>query len=139
MTPIEWINQILIHKESWESFSESDRKTFNPYIINRFLSMDNDFIEIVNMFQSYSLDGMNLKYVYTFYCKILPKGKRYNKYIKNKNENKFNLELVYILCDYFEESSSNILDYIELTSKDKIKSILELYGLESKKIRKLIK
>jgi dTDP-D-glucose 4,6-dehydratase len=101
--------------------------------------MDNDFIEIVNMFQSYSLSGMNLKYVYTFYCKILPKGKRYNKYIKNKNENKFNLELVDILCDYFEESSSNILDYIELTSKDKIKYILELYGIEPKKIRKLIK
>ena len=68
MTPIEWIDQILVHKESWESFSELDRKTFNPYIINRFLSMDNDFIEIVNMFQSYSLGDMNLKYVYTFYC-----------------------------------------------------------------------
>ena len=53
MTIIDWINQVLVHKKSWDSFDESEQKTFSPYILNRFLSMDKEFIEVVNYFQRY--------------------------------------------------------------------------------------
>ena len=43
--------------------------------------MDKDFIEAVNMFQPYSIGMLESKYIYEFYCKLLPKGKRFNKYI----------------------------------------------------------
>ena len=33
MTIIEWMNQLLVHKKSWDSFSETDKKSFNSYII----------------------------------------------------------------------------------------------------------
>ena len=71
MTIIDWINQVLVHKKSWDSFTESDQKTFNAFIINRWLSMDDDFIEVVNYFQKYSIGVLDSREVYNFYKNIL--------------------------------------------------------------------
>ena len=46
MTIVEWINQILIHKTPWENFDDSEHKTFSPFIVNRWLSMDSDYVVI---------------------------------------------------------------------------------------------
>ena len=84
MTIIDWINQLLVHKKSWESFSETEQKSFNAFIINRWLSMDRDFIGVVNLFQRFSIGLLKPREVYKWYCDVLPKGKRFNKYIKGK-------------------------------------------------------
>jgi hypothetical protein len=139
MTIIDWINSILIYKKPWEEFSEAHQKSFSPYIINRFLSMDPEFTEIVNMFQPYSIGMLESKDIYEFYCKLLPKGKRFNKYIKGKKDKKYDPELIDLLCKYFEESKSHVLDYLELINKEQLKSILQLYGVEPKKVRRYIK
>jgi hypothetical protein len=139
MTIIDWINSILVHKKPWEEFSEEHHKTFSPYIINRFLSMDPEFTEIINMFQPYSIGMLESKDIYEFYCKLLPRGKRFNKYIKGKKSKKYDPELIGLLCKYFEESESHILDYLELINKEQLKSILQLYGIEPKKVRKYLK
>ena len=34
MTPFEWINQILVYKKPWDSFSDTEQKTFSTFIIN---------------------------------------------------------------------------------------------------------
>ena len=139
MTIVDWINQILVHKKPWDSFSEDDRKTFSPFIINRWLSMDKEFIEVVNMFQPYSIGMLESKDIYKFYCKLLPRGKRFNKYIKGKKSKKYNPELINLLRGYFEESKSHVIDYLDLINKKQLKAILELYGVEPKKVRKYIK
>ena len=139
MSIVDWINQILVHKKPWDSFSESDRKTFSPFIINRWLSMDKEFIEVVNMFQPYAIGMLESKDVYRFYCNLLPRGKRYNKYIKGKKSKKYDKELVNLLCVNFEESKSHVIDYLELINKKQLKSILELYGIEPKKVKKWIR
>ena len=139
MTIIDWMNQLLIYKKPWESFTESDQKSFSPYIVNRFLSMDTEFIEIVNYFQKYSIGLLESKEIYKWYCDILPKGKRFNKYIKGKKSKKYDDELKNILCNYFECSKLQVLDYIELIPEEELKEILGKYGIEPKKIRKLIK
>ena len=84
MTIVEWVNQILVYKTPWENFDESEHKTFSPFIVNRWLSMVNDFIEIVNFFQKYSIGLLEPKDTYKWYCDVLPKGKRFNRYIKGK-------------------------------------------------------
>ena len=48
MTIIDWMNQLLVHKKHWNDFTEDEQKKFSPFIINRWLSMDIEFIEIVN-------------------------------------------------------------------------------------------
>tara|TARA_Y100000310_G_scaffold304856_1_gene344446 strand:- start:139 stop:324 length:186 start_codon:yes stop_codon:yes gene_type:complete len=49
------------------------------------------------------------------------------------------LLLVSLLCKYFEESKNHIVDYLELMNKKQLKMILEMYGVEPKKVRKYIK
>ena len=139
MTIIDWINQALVHKKPWDSFTESDKKTFNAFIINRWLSMDIEFIEIINYFQKYSIGTLESKDAYRLYCDVLPKGKRFNKYIKGKKSKKCNKELVDILINHYECSKLHVEEYIELLPKDNIISILEVYGIDKKTIKKLVK
>jgi len=139
MTIIDWMNQLLVHKKPWNEFTEDEQKKFSPFIINRFLSMDKDFIEIVNMFQQYSIGTLESKDVYEFYRNLLPKGKRFNKYIKGKKDKKYEPELINVLVNYFNCSKLNVIEYLELISKEDLKLILESYGVEPKKVRKYIK
>ena len=139
MTIIDWMKNILVHKKSWDSFDESEQKTFSPYIINRFLSMDKEFIELVNFFQKFSIGLLDNKYIYNFYCNALPKGKRFNKYIKAKKSIKHKDWLIDLVRNHFEISKKDTLDYLELLTKDDLKLLLEKYGTEKKKIREVIK
>ena len=139
MTIVEWINQILVHKTPWENFDESEHKTFSTFIVNRWLSMDKEFLEIVNFFQKYSIGLLEPKDTYKWYCDVLPKGKRFNRYIKGKKQVKYDDELVGIVCKHYEISKKECIEYIELLSKEELISMLELYGKNKKEVKKLLK
>ena len=139
MTIVEWINQILVYKTPWENFDESEHKTFSTFIVNRWLSMDKDFLEIVNFFQKYSIGLLETKDTYKWYCDVLPKGKRFNRYIKGKKQKKYDKELVEMVCKYFEISKKECTEYVEIMNKEELKSILQLYGTEPKQIKKILK
>jgi hypothetical protein len=139
MTIIDWINQLLVHKKSWEEHSETDRKTFNTFIINRWLSMDMDFIEVVNYFQKYSIGTLEPQEVYKWYVDFLPRGKRFNKYIKGKKDKKYDPELVDIICKYFECSKLEAKENLSLLLKEEVNQILEKYGVDPKKIKSICK
>ena len=137
MTIFDWINQILVKKTHWNDFTIDEQKKFSPFIINRWLSMDKDFIEIVNVFQKYSIGTLEPREVYKWYCDILPKGKRFNKYIKGKKEKKYDKELIDIVTNHFESSKLQKIQYLELIDKEELKSILEMYGKDKKTIKRL--
>ena len=139
MTIFDWINQILVKKTHWNEFTEDEQKKFSPFIINRWLSMDKDFLEIVNYFQKYSIGTLEPREVYKWYCDMLPKGKRFNKYIKGKKDKKYNTELIDIMVTHFECSKSQAKDYLELINKDELIEILEKYGMNEKTIKRLLK
>ena len=139
MTIFDWVNNILVHKKHWDDFSESDQKKFSPFIINRWLSMDKDFIEIVNYFQKYSIGTLEPREVYKWYCNMLPKGKRFNKYIKGKKDKKHESWLMDLLTEYFGESKNHVKEYLELISKEELVSILQKYGTDPKQIKNICK
>ena len=139
MTIFDWINQINYEKKSWDSFSEAEQKTFNTFIINRWLSMDEELIQIVNYFQKYSIGLLEPKDTYMWYRDIIPKKKRFNKYIKGKKAMKYDSELITTICKYYETSKNECIEYIEMMDKKQLISILELYGKEPKQIKKLLK
>ena len=139
MTIFDWINQILVKKTHWNKFTEDEQKKFSPFIINRWLSMDKDFLEIVNFFQKYSIGTLEPREVYKWYCDMLPKGKRFNKYIKGKKDKKYNTELIDIMVTHFECSKSQVKDYLELINKDELVEILQKYGMNEKTIKRLLK
>ena len=139
MTIIDWMNQLLVHKKHWNEFSEDEQKKFSPFIINRWLSMDKDFIEIVNVFQKYAIGTLEPREVYKWYCDVLPKGKRFNRYIKSKKQKKYNKELINILVNHLECSKLQVKEYLELISKEELVYILELYGTDPKLIKTICK
>ena len=139
MTIFNWINEILVSKKHWNDFTEDEQKKFSPFIINRWLSMDKDFLEIVNYFQKYSIGTLEPREVYKWYCDMLPKGKRFNKYIKGKKDKKYNTELIDIMVMHFECSKSQVKDYLDLIAKDELIEILEKYGMNEKTIKRLLK
>ena len=139
MKIFDWLNEVLVGKRPWDSFSESDQKTFSPFLINRFLSMDVEFIEIVNVFQKYAIGTLEPREVYMWYRDILPKGKRFNKYIKGKSSKKFDKELVKIISNHFQCSKIDTKEYLELIDKDELRYILGIYGLDNKKINRMMK
>ena len=139
MTIFDWINQILVKKTHWNEFTADDQKKFSPFIINRWLSMEPEFIEIVNYFQKLAIGTLEPREVYKWYCEILPRGKRFNKYIKGKKDKKYNTELIDIMVTHFECSKSQVKDYLDLINKDELKEILENYGKDKKTIKRLCK
>ncbi len=139
MTIFNWINEILVKKTHWNEFTEDEQKKFSPFIINRWLSMDKDFLEIVNYFQKYSIGTLEPREVYKWYCDMLPRGKRFNKYIKGKKDKKYNTELIDIMVTHFECSKLQVKDYLDLIAKDELMEILKKYGMNEKTIKRLLK
>ena len=139
MTIFNWLNQILFYKKGWNTFTMTDQKIFQPYIINRFLSMNEEYIEIVNYFQKYSVGLLESKEIYKWYCAVLPKRKQWNKYIKGKSHKKYDKELVDIISNHFECSKLQTKEYLGLINKEELKEILEMYGIDKKKTKRLCK
>ena len=139
MTIFDWIGQILVDKKPWDSFTEEEQKTFNAFIINRWLSMDEEFIEVVNYFQKYAIGTLEPREVYKWYVDFLPKGKRFNKYIKGKKDKKYDPELIRIMCEYFQCSKTEVKENLSLISKEELKEILQKYGTDPKQIKTICK
>jgi len=139
MTIFNWINEILVSKKHWDDFTIDEQKKFSPFIINRWLSMESEFIEIVNYFQKYAIGTLEPREVYKWYCEILPKGKRFNKYIKGKKDKKYNAELIDIIAMHFECSKLQVKNYLKLIDKIELIEILGKYGMNEKTIKRLLK
>ena len=138
MKLFDWLNQITLYKKDWNSFTEEEQKTFNNYMITRFLSMNKDWVEAVNHLQKYTIT-METKDVYNLYKNLLPKGKRFLRYIKGKTDKKYNKDLVKLLSRYFECSNAHVMEYMDLLPVEQLKNILISYGKNKKEIKTLLK
>ena len=138
-TIFDHLANITWKKTPWSKLDEASQKTFSPYLINRWLSMNMDYIEIVDMFQQYTIGPLSKKHVYQLYFDFLPKQKSFNKYIKGKKQDKYNKELVKLIADHFQTARSEAEEYIGLLEKEQISSILKKYGKNEKEIKGLLK
>jgi len=130
-------------KRKWETLSELDRKSFSPYLINRWLSQTPELIEYVDMFQRYTIGLLEPRDVYKLYYDFLPKKKFFSKYVKGKKQETVNEELVTIIKDHLQVSETEAIEYTEILKiqeKDHIfKELLIRYGKDEKEIKKLLK
>ncbi len=138
-TIFDHLANITWKKTPWDTLDEASQKTFSPYLINRWLSMNMDYIEIVDMFQQYTIGPLSKKLVYQLYFDFLPKQKTFNKYIKGKKADKYNKDLVKLIADHFEVPKLEAEEYIELLKKDEIISLLKKYGKSDKEAKTLLK
>lgn len=123
------LNQIRYTKSNtyWNDLSESERKSFSSYMINRWLSMDMDIIELVSYVQTLDMKPELLE---RFYREFLPKDKSFLKYIKGESD--LNIEEIEILSEHFEISKREaIIYYLMLKERDELDTVDEikkLYG-----------
>ena len=138
MNLFKWIDELFVGKRDWDSFSDADKKKFSPFMVNRYLSMKDDFLPFVNHFQKYTIEVMPHKSVYQFYCNLLPKKKTYLKYLSGKKE-KTNDKFINYLVKYFEISKQQASEYVKLMPKENLTYMLKEYGKTDKEIKKMIK
>jgi len=138
-TIFQHLSGIKEKKQSWESLTEMDKKSFSPFIINRWLSMNMDLLPIINELQKYTIGTLSARDVYKLYLDFLPKKKTFDKYVKGKKSSKYNKDMLAYLSQWYGVSQSEVKDYLEILSKDDVKSILKNYGLTDKEIKVLSK
>ena len=141
-TIFDHLSHITEKKTPWDKLSEADQKSFSPYLINRWLSMNMDLIEIVDMFQQYTIGELDRKHVYQLYQELLPKRKMYNKYIKAKDSDKYNKELLEFVAKHYQISIREATEYVAMMlnmDKELVVDILRKYGKTDKEIKSLMK
>ena len=125
MNPFDHIKNLHTKQRSWGDFSDEEKKSFNIFIINKALSMNPNYLNIVNMVQRYTNNLLDPKEVFNLYFNLLPNKFRFYKWIKGtKDKNK---EKYQILAQHFKCSSREAKDYMELLDKKEINRILKLY------------
>ena len=131
MNPFDHIKNLHTKQRSWDDFNDEEKKSFNIFIINKALSMNPNYLSIVNIIQKYTNNLLDPKEVFNLYFNFLPNKFRFYKWIKGaKDKNK---EKYQVLAKYFECSSREAKDYIELLNKKEINKILKLYKNDTSK------
>ena len=131
-----WLEEITVNKSPLDIISDESWDTWNSYMIHRYVSMNQDYIDIVNLVQK--INPQNKKQIYSIYKEMIPKRKMWLKYIKNeaKKEQK---ELEEYVAKYFDCSLGEAEHYIDILRGDGVREILNEMGIESKESDKLIK
>ena len=132
----DWLKQINTIKSNPDTFSDKDWEVWNSYMVHRFLSMNKDYLELVN--ETQKIMPQNKKEIYSIYREYIPKNNSWNKYIKSKVK-KVNPELLTYLSEYWECSKTEVKEYITLLDTTEIRHILETSGFEKKEITKILK
>lgn len=112
------ISFITDQKKPWDSLSDEEQKLFNPYMMNRFLSMDMFLIEAINELQKYTVGVMNKKDVYNLFLHYIPKQKYYLKYLRPVIDIPAE-DLKYISL-YYNVSEREAEDYYFILIKDEV-------------------
>ena len=132
----DWLKCINNTKPTTDSFTDKDWEVWNSYMIHRFISMNPDYMELVNEVQI--MDPRMKKEIYNIYKEFIPKNNKWNKYVKSKVKHP-NKDLVDHIKDYFECSSKEAKEYINILATPEINRILANRGLDKKEIKPLLK
>ena len=101
---------------------------WNNWMVNRFLSMDQDYCEVVNVVQKNTWQ-MKGEYLYNLYKDLIPKQYKYLKYIKPKNKKEYKVEQVEAIQSYFEVSKKEAKEYIDMLPIEETENItLQING-----------
>ena len=131
-----WLEQITLIKSPVSSFSNKEWEEWNSYMVHRFLSMNQNYLDTVNIAQRFNPQDKSK--IYSFYKEFIPKKKTWSKYIKNQFKVP-NKELIEKLSLYYGVSKREVKDYIPLLAKSELLQILGEMGINEKDAKKLLK
>jgi succinate dehydrogenase flavin-adding protein (antitoxin of CptAB toxin-antitoxin module) len=125
----------------FETLTDADKRTFVNYMINRFLSMDYNLVEVIDQLQKHSV-GLKPRDYYRVLIEVVPPGRSFHKYIKATKSSDNDVELVEFIASHFEVSEKEADEYINLfkltdSGFAELKELCAKYGKESKEVDKL--
>ena len=129
-----WLKEITTKKSDWNSFTDEQKEQFIPYMVNRFLSMSAEYVDIVNIVQK--IPYTEKERIYKVYKSLIPKKNIYLKYIKSSTPTHPQKLLEY-MANYAECSQKEAKEYIPLLGKDNVKNVLINLNVDKKEITKL--
>jgi len=125
----------------FNKLSEEDLKSWSNFMVNRFLSMKPEWVELVATLLPLS-QTLSPKEMYKLYINIIPKGKYFLKYVKGKSEDKYEQFIVDLLKKEYDCSENQAIEYLEVLyssreGREYLKYVSEKYGIDKKQITKL--
>lgn len=119
-------------KKYWESLDEKEKSTWSTYMINRLISMNPEMCDLISITQKYThiLDD---EIVYKLYENLVPKDNRFYRYIKKRKKEKHDKKTIELICKYFECSTKETQEYLELLDNKVVKEIVDSFGLNKEK------
>ena len=97
------LDYLTYSKKPYEQLTDEEKEVINPYMLHRFISMNENYVGITNLAQNFP--PTEKEKIYKFYLEFIPKNKVYLKYIKSSKKN-LNSKLLEILSNYFKVSRS---------------------------------
>jgi len=116
----DYLNNICVDKVP---ITEED-KSYSPYMINRFISMSNIYIPIVNEINRFQVPNV---IHFQYMASVLPKRKQFFKYMKKKKEDNNFESNIECLSKYYEIGRKEAENYLNIMSKEQMKEISDLY------------
>ncbi len=131
-----WLNEITLYKSPIENISQESWDSWNSYMINRYVSMDIRYIELVNYIQTIPYD--NKQQIYSIYREMIPQQKTFFKYLKVTKRKK-NLQAIDYVAKHFECSLGEAEEYMDILRENGVRSVLYKMGVTDKEADKLLK
>lgn len=142
-TIFDHLKGITIDKTPWNSLSDGDKKSWDDYMITRWLSMKMEYVQYLNEVQQYRSAGLNDKDYYNLLFYTLPQKSTYYKYVKRPRTFENKKELLKFFSSVFKVSYRESLDIINIFTKLKLTSefdeLLRKHGIQEEDKEKLRK
>lgn len=136
MTPFDFLKLVHNKQIKWEDLTEDEQKGYNTYIVNKALSFNSNYLDIVNKIQHYT---PRPKESFKYYQNMTNNKFRYNKWIKGSKTKSFNSQLISVTSGYLECSDKQAEEYLSILDKKEIKLFLQHIGIQDGEIKKLMK
>lgn len=119
-TIFDHLKAITKDKVEWDSLSEEDKKSWDDYMITRWLSMTPGYIPFLNDLQMIRGSNLKSKDYYNMLLYSLPNKYTYVKYIKKPRTYETNKNLLEFFSSYYKISKRESLDVINIFRKLKL-------------------
>lgn len=130
------LNDLTFNKVPWK---DQDQKKVQTWMLNRWLSMHPDYLEIIAECQPMT-DNLTPELWYRFYVDLLPKKKFFTKYISKKGDKEGSMDkLINFLSDKLQCSKNEMEDYLEILipiHESEVKNYIRKFGYDDKSIKR---
>lgn len=142
-TPIKHVDNLFNFKIKYNDLDDKSKKSINIHLLFRCISMNIDYIEVINDLQ-YLRKVLSVEKIYNLLIDILPNQKYFSfTYINNLSKKIDSKLAIKYFVDYFDCSEKEAELYIDTLIKTKqtniIKELLSYYIYEESIISDILK